>query len=130
MRYARHILVLMMCVGTDEYRTVVDRAQGGAAAAGGTGVASTDVVYKIDIPANRYDLLCIEGLARALRVFLGKFQCCMLSITRYSSSVTSVYYSYLVSFMSISYCLPGMIQMVEHGRGSTIFCLAASAAFA
>ncbi|CAN0369983.1 unnamed protein product, partial [Laminaria digitata] len=31
-----------------------------------------DVVYKIDIPANRYDLLCIEGLARALRVFLDK----------------------------------------------------------
>lgn len=42
--------------------------------AGGTGEASTDVVYKIDIPANRYDLLCIEGLARALRVFLGEFQ--------------------------------------------------------
>ncbi|KAI0269130.1 phenylalanyl-tRNA synthetase [Gloeopeniophorella convolvens] len=27
---------------------------------------------KIEIPANRYDLLCIEGIARALRVFLGK----------------------------------------------------------
>ncbi|KAI0750829.1 phenylalanyl-tRNA synthetase [Daedaleopsis nitida] len=26
---------------------------------------------KIEIPANRYDLLCIEGIARALRVFLG-----------------------------------------------------------
>ncbi|WVO19858.1 phenylalanine-tRNA ligase, beta subunit [Cryptococcus decagattii] len=25
---------------------------------------------KIEIPANRYDLLCIEGLARALRIFL------------------------------------------------------------
>jgi phenylalanyl-tRNA synthetase beta chain len=29
------------------------------------------VVYVIAIPANRYDLLCIEGFARALRVFLG-----------------------------------------------------------
>jgi phenylalanyl-tRNA synthetase beta chain len=29
---------------------------------------------KIEIPANRYDLLCIEGLARALRIFLGKEQ--------------------------------------------------------
>jgi len=29
-------------------------------------------VYKIDIPANRYDLLCYEGIVRALRVFLGK----------------------------------------------------------
>jgi len=28
--------------------------------------------YKIEIPANRYDLLCIEGLTRALRIFLGK----------------------------------------------------------
>jgi len=28
--------------------------------------------YKIDVPANRYDLLCFEGLSRALRVFLGK----------------------------------------------------------
>lgn len=26
---------------------------------------------KIEIPANRYDLLCIEGIARALKVFLG-----------------------------------------------------------
>ncbi|KAJ6253734.1 phenylalanine--tRNA ligase beta subunit [Anaeramoeba flamelloides] len=29
------------------------------------------IIYKIDIPANRYDLLCIEGLARSLRIFLG-----------------------------------------------------------
>lgn len=26
---------------------------------------------KIEIPANRYDLLCVEGIAKALRVFLG-----------------------------------------------------------
>lgn len=32
---------------------------------------STVVVYKIDMPANRYDLLCVEGLALALRIFLG-----------------------------------------------------------
>ncbi|CAN0418054.1 unnamed protein product [Discosporangium mesarthrocarpum] len=37
-----------------------------------SGDASTDVVYKIDIPANRYDLLCIEGLSRALRIILGE----------------------------------------------------------
>lgn len=34
--------------------------------------ASTEVQYKIDIPANRYDLLCIEGIVRAILVFLGK----------------------------------------------------------
>lgn len=27
--------------------------------------------YKIDVPANRYDLLCLEGLSQALRVFTG-----------------------------------------------------------
>lgn len=32
---------------------------------------STNVIYKIDMPANRYDLLCIEGLSRALQIFLG-----------------------------------------------------------
>ena len=31
--------------------------------------ASKREVYKIDIPANRYDLLCLEGLVQALRIF-------------------------------------------------------------
>ncbi|KAL8471319.1 hypothetical protein ACS0TY_028831 [Phlomoides rotata] len=30
-----------------------------------------EVIYKIEVPANRYDLLCLEGLAQALRVFNG-----------------------------------------------------------
>lgn len=29
------------------------------------------VVYKIEVPANRYDLLCLEGIATALRCYLG-----------------------------------------------------------
>jgi phenylalanyl-tRNA synthetase beta chain len=33
---------------------------------------SNAVIYKIDVPANRYDLLCVEGLSRALRVFQGE----------------------------------------------------------
>ena len=36
--------------------------------------ASEEVIYKIDIPANRYDMLCLEGIARALNVFLGREQ--------------------------------------------------------
>jgi hypothetical protein len=36
-----------------------------------TGV-SEDVIYKIDIPANRYDMLCLEGIARALNIFKGR----------------------------------------------------------
>eukprot|EP00957_Ditylum_brightwellii_P084756 6444656-Ditylum_brightwellii.AAC.1 len=31
---------------------------------------SEEVIYKIDVPANRYDLLCMEGLTRALLIFL------------------------------------------------------------
>lgn len=33
---------------------------------------SDEVLYKIDVPANRYDLLCLEGIVMALRVFLRK----------------------------------------------------------
>ena len=33
---------------------------------------STETLYKIEVAANRYDLLCLEGLALALRVFLSK----------------------------------------------------------
>ncbi|XP_069692267.1 phenylalanine--tRNA ligase beta subunit [Periplaneta americana] len=34
--------------------------------------ASEDVIYRIEIPANRYDLLCLEGLIMGLLVFQGK----------------------------------------------------------
>lgn len=44
----------------------MEKMQGAEKAAG----LSDAVIYKIDIPANRYDLLCLEGLARGLRVFL------------------------------------------------------------
>ncbi|KAJ3989672.1 phenylalanyl-tRNA synthetase subunit beta [Lentinula detonsa] len=36
------------------------------------GLPSERPQLKIETPANRYDLLCIEGIARALKVFLGK----------------------------------------------------------
>eukprot|EP01129_Flabellula_baltica_P011155 TRINITY_DN4825_c0_g1_i1.p1 TRINITY_DN4825_c0_g1~~TRINITY_DN4825_c0_g1_i1.p1 ORF type:complete len:600 (+),score=166.55 TRINITY_DN4825_c0_g1_i1:36-1835(+) len=34
--------------------------------------ASDEVIYKIEVPANRYDLLCEEGIGRALLVYLGQ----------------------------------------------------------
>ncbi|PVD37355.1 hypothetical protein C0Q70_04354 [Pomacea canaliculata] len=40
----------------------IEREQGLGKAKG----ASEDVEYKIDVPANRYDLLCIEGLTAQL----------------------------------------------------------------
>uniref|UniRef100_A0A671M7A0 Phenylalanine--tRNA ligase beta subunit n=1 Tax=Sinocyclocheilus anshuiensis TaxID=1608454 RepID=A0A671M7A0_9TELE len=36
--------------------------------------ASDVVLYKIDVPANRYDLLCLEGLVRGLQVFKEKLE--------------------------------------------------------
>ena len=36
----------------------------------GDGSSSQEIVYIIAIPANRYDLLCLEGFARAIRIFL------------------------------------------------------------
>lgn len=47
---------------------MVAKEQGSQAAEGG----SEDVLYRIDIPANRYDLLCLEGLSTGLLIFLGK----------------------------------------------------------
>lgn len=41
-----------------------------------TGIAdetlSDEIIYKIEVPANRYDLLCEEGIARALLIYMGK----------------------------------------------------------
>lgn len=33
---------------------------------------SEEILYRIDIPANRYDLLCLEGLVNGILVFQGK----------------------------------------------------------
>ncbi|XP_064385368.1 phenylalanine--tRNA ligase beta subunit-like [Halichondria panicea] len=34
--------------------------------------ASDKIIYRVEVPANRYDLLCMEGLTRGLLVFLNK----------------------------------------------------------
>lgn len=36
-------------------------------------MSADEILYKIEVPANRYDLLCTEGLTRALLVFLEKY---------------------------------------------------------
>ncbi|EDX14195.1 GD18307 [Drosophila simulans] len=36
--------------------------------------ACEEIIYRIDIPANRYDLLCLEGLVTGLLVFQGKLK--------------------------------------------------------
>ncbi|XP_065138273.1 phenylalanine--tRNA ligase beta subunit [Paramisgurnus dabryanus] len=49
-------------------KNIISREQGGEKAEG----ASDVILYKIDVPANRYDLLCLEGLVRGLQVFKEK----------------------------------------------------------
>ena len=36
--------------------------------------ASEQVIFKIEVPANRYDLLCTEGLTRGLLIFQEKYE--------------------------------------------------------
>lgn len=37
-----------------------------------TQTSDEEIIYRIDIPANRYDMLCLEGIARALNIFQGR----------------------------------------------------------
>ena len=59
-----------------EKRQLGGGGQGGAASASASAAsaaaAEPRILYYIAIPANRYDLLCVEGIARALNVFLGR----------------------------------------------------------
>ncbi|KAJ9090263.1 phenylalanine--tRNA ligase subunit beta [Entomophthora muscae] len=50
-------------------------------------------LLKIDIPANRYDLLCIEGISRALNIFLGKAEVPTYKMTSPSSLIQIVNHS-------------------------------------
>lgn len=52
-------------VVTEEVKTTKTRGTADAAQ------KEEEVVYKIEVPANRYDILCLEGVARALNVFRG-----------------------------------------------------------
>ncbi|XP_039491466.1 phenylalanine--tRNA ligase beta subunit [Drosophila santomea] len=52
-------------------KQMLTKEQGDVAAAAN---ASEEIIYRIDIPANRYDLLCLEGLVTGLLVFLGKLK--------------------------------------------------------
>ncbi len=47
---------------------MIEREQGANKATG----ASDDVIFKVEVPANRYDLLCTEGLTRGLLIFQQK----------------------------------------------------------
>ena len=57
-----------------EHQTQGDGANSSAAD------AAEEVLYKIDIPANRYDMLCLEGIARALNIFNQRIQSVKYSV--------------------------------------------------
>jgi hypothetical protein len=65
---------LPVCVQTSEKEMLRKELQTAAAGAVDATVssASEEIIYKIDIPANRYDMLCLEGIARALNIFRGR----------------------------------------------------------
>lgn len=53
-------------------KQMLSREQGKSDDASTIADASEEIIYRIDIPANRYDLLCLEGLVTSLLVFQGK----------------------------------------------------------
>ncbi|XP_061704501.1 phenylalanine--tRNA ligase beta subunit [Cydia pomonella] len=55
------------------------KEQGDQAGAG----VSEEILYRIDIPANRYDLLCLEGLVNGLLVFQKKKEPPQYHVTKY-----------------------------------------------
>lgn len=57
----------------------------GVAAASRAISSTEDVIFKIDVPANRYDLLCMEGLTTGLLVFMGKMPIPRFKLSRPSS---------------------------------------------
>ncbi|MEQ2162491.1 hypothetical protein GOODEAATRI_020302, partial [Goodea atripinnis] len=59
---------LFKALGRTYKKEIISREQGDSKASG----ASDVILYKIDVPANRYDLLCLEGLVRGLQVFKNK----------------------------------------------------------
>ena len=50
--------------------------------------ASDEVIYKIEVPANRYDLLCLEGISKAFKIFLEKDKAPEYIITPQQLSLT------------------------------------------
>lgn len=62
----RHVTTIVALTQSQtSEKDIISKEQGDSKASG----ASDVVLYKIDVPANRYDLLCLEGLVRGLQVF-------------------------------------------------------------
>ena len=53
---------------------VMQRKEKGGREASVAESKAEEIIYKIDDPANRYDFLCVEGVARAIKAFIGGMQ--------------------------------------------------------
>jgi phenylalanyl-tRNA synthetase beta chain len=53
---------------------VMQRKEKGGREASVAESKAEEIIYKIDDPANRYDFLCVEGVARAIKTFIGGMQ--------------------------------------------------------
>jgi hypothetical protein len=53
-------------------KEMAEREMGEQKVAQAASALSESTIFKIDVSANRYDLLCPEGLALALKIFMGK----------------------------------------------------------
>ena len=42
----------------------------------------TTIVYKLEVPANRYDLLCLEGIAMALNCYIHSHKLPQFKVTK------------------------------------------------
>jgi len=57
---------------------------------GNTVDISKEMVYKIEVAANRYDLLCLEGIAQAFKIYLGLGQQPRYSVKNKSSDLMEI----------------------------------------
>lgn len=71
--------------------------------------ASEEVIYRIDIPANRYDLLCLEGLVNAFLIFQAKL---VRHINIYNICKNSVYFRILPPIFKAVKPLEGNIEQL------------------
>lgn len=65
-------------------KEMVEKEKGDEAAKG----LSEEVLYKIDVPANRYDILCLEGIARAFRIYLEKEPTTVYDVVQPAKKIT------------------------------------------
>ncbi len=83
-------------------------------------------IWKIEVAANRYDLLCVEGIGRALRTFMGKEPTPVRACFAHSCSVAQARVPACAPSCAVPLC-PCRVLQPAHG-GKPASCVAAPAA--